>query len=142
MATTTINQLSSLVATLYKERDQHVAAIAEIDEAFARLGLNGRSHSKRSQRTAKPRTAAGRARRAGKGRRKRGTFKTTANELILSSIKKAGPKGATGAQLTEAWQADGRPGDAYNTLSILTRAKKIKRHRVSGERGSRYRIRG
>jgi hypothetical protein len=142
MATPTINELSSLVSTLYKERDQHMAAIAEIDEAFARLGLNGHQHPTSARHSGKRKTAAGRVRRAGTKRRKRGNFKTTANVLILSAIKRAGPKGATGAQLTKAWQADGRPGDAYNTLSILTKAKSIKRHNVAGERGSRYRIRG
>jgi hypothetical protein len=58
--------------------------------------------------------------------------------MILATIKKSGAKGATGAQLTSAWKAAGRPGDAYNSLSLLTKSKTIRRQNIPGERGSRY----
>jgi len=138
MAKSTINELSALVEKLHQERTQHGTAIAEIDEAFARLGISVGPRMKRGRRPGRPkkRTAG-----AGKKRRKRGTFKTTANELVLSTIRTAGPKGATGAQLSKVWKAAGRPGDAYTTLTNLAKARAIKRHKQAGERGSRYTLR-
>ena len=70
--------------------------------------------------------------------RRRKKFKATANELVLATIEKAGTKGATGAQISKAWRSAGRPGDAYNTLNELAKAKKIKRNPLKGQRGSLY----
>lgn len=42
MAKATINELASLVAKLHQERTQHLEAIAEIDEVFARYGVSVR----------------------------------------------------------------------------------------------------
>jgi hypothetical protein len=64
----------------------------------------------------------------------------TATELVLATIKKAGAKGATGAQITKAWKAAKRPGDAYNTLGTLVKEKKIKRTKNEGWAGSVYRV--
>jgi hypothetical protein len=148
MAKSTINELSSLVAQLHQAREQHLSAIAEIDDVFARFGVTAGKSRKRRRRFGRPgrpgrpkkatTKAATSSKRAGTQRRKRRKFRTTANEMVLAAIKKAGAKGATGAQISSAWRAAGRPGDAYNTLSTLSKEKRIKRHQVTGERGSRY----
>jgi hypothetical protein len=141
MSKTSIGQLEALVRRLQKERQTHVDAIAEIDAAFEQLGVTAPKKKRRGRKPGRPKkkAAAPRAKkRATKKKAKRRTFKMTANELVLATIKKAGAKGATGAQITKAWKAAKRPGDAYNTLGTLVKEKKIKRAKVKGGRGSRY----
>ena len=70
---------------------------------------------------------------------KRKKFRMTASELILTTIKKAGAKGATGAQIGKAWKAAGRPGSVYKTLGSLVKDGKIKRVKIKGAKGSLYR---
>jgi hypothetical protein len=120
---------------LNAERQGHLDAIAEIDAAFESLGLTPAKPKKRKGRRGRPK-GSGKKKTAKKTKRRK--FKTTANELVLATVKKAGKKGATGAEITKAWKAAKRPGDAYNTLGELTKSKKIKRQKVKGERGSRY----
>ncbi len=138
MSKTAIDLLASLVRQLHTDRQGHVDAIAEIDATFESLGFTATTPKKR-KRPGRPRKSAKKfgKKKAGK-RAKRRNFKTTASELVLARVKKAGAKGATGAQITKAWKTAMRPGDAYNTLGELTKAKKIKRKKVKGERGSRY----
>lgn len=132
MAKQLINELQSLVSKLQAERQSHLDAVAAIDATFQALGISVETQK--------------RGRRSGSGKKakvatksiKRRKFKKTANELVLEIIRKAGAKGATGAQITKAWQAAGRPSDAYNTLSVLLKAKKIKRQQSEGKRGSTY----
>ncbi|HNO79724.1 MAG TPA: hypothetical protein PKN33_16885 [Phycisphaerae bacterium] len=128
MAQTLLKQLQSLVAQLQSERQAHVEAIAEIDDSIASLGI--------SLDKSAPRKRRGR----GATRTKRRKYKTTANEFVLATIKKAGTKGATGARISKAWKAAGRPGNPYNTLGTLTQAKKIKRQKKSGKSGSVFRV--
>ena len=133
MAKKLINELQSLVVKLQAERQAHVDAVAAIDATFQALGIS--AETKRRGRRPGP----GKKAKIAKTRVKRRKFKTTANELILATIKKAGTKGAAGAQITKAWKAVGRPGNAYNALNLLLKAKKIKRQKIKGERGSVYR---
>jgi CxxC motif-containing protein (DUF1111 family) len=143
MSKTSIGQLEALVRRLQKERQTHVDAIAEIDAAFEQLGVTVPARKRRGRkpgRTKKKASATRGKKRATKKKAKRRTFKMTANELVLATIKKAGAKGATGAQITKAWKTAKRPGDAYNTLGALVNEKKIKRAKVKGGRGSVYRI--
>ncbi len=139
MSKTAINNLQALIRKLQVERKAHLDAIADIDEAFGSMGI------KPPKRRGRPRGAkkATASKKAGKKKtrkkvRRRKKFKTTANQLVLGVIKKAGAKGAMGAQISKAWRAAGRPGDAYNTLGELSRAKKIKRTSLKGKRGSLY----
>jgi len=140
MSKSTVASLESLVRQLNAERQGHFDAISEIDAAFESLGMTPAKPKKRKGRRGRPK-GSGKKKTAKKKtakKAKRRKFKTTASELVLATVKKAGAKGVTGAQITKAWKAAKRPGDAYNTLGELTKAKKIKRTKVKGERGSRY----
>lgn len=139
MSKSAIGSLEALVRQLHAERQGHFDAIAEIDAAFQSLGMTATAPKKRWGRPGRPKGSGTKVGTKGAGKRtKRRKFATTANELVLGAIKKAGAKGATGAELTKAWKAAKRPGDAYNTLTMLTKAKQIKPVKVRGERGSRY----
>lgn len=92
-------------------------------EALARLGLGESS------------PAAGEP--AAGGRRKRGTFGQTAEEMILGLL--AGRKVLTTNQLAGAWKKAGRGGSVDNTLSRMAKAKKLKRTPLGGKKGSEYR---
>ncbi len=139
MSKTAINDLQALISKLQAERKGHLDAIADIDEAFGSLGIKPPKRRGRPQgaKKASARKKAGK-KKAGKKVRRRKKFKMTANELVLAVIKKAGAKGATGTQISKAWRAARSPGDPYNTLGELSRAKKIKRRSLKGKRGSLY----
>ncbi len=139
MSKTAINDLQALIRKLQAERKAHLDAIADIDEAFGSMGIKPpkRRGRPRGAKKATARKKAGK-KKARKKVRRRKKFKTTANELVLGVIMKAGAKGATGAAISKAWRAAGRPGDPYNTLGELSRAKKIKRRSLKGKRGSLY----
>ncbi len=143
MSKTAINDLQALIRKLQTERNVHLDAIAEIDEAFGSLGIKPPKRRGRPRGTKKAgRKKVGKRRVAKKAKkvRRRKKFKTTASELVLTVIKRAGAKGATGAQISKAWRAARRPGDPYNTLGELSRAKKIKRRSLEGKRGSVYAV--
>lgn len=134
MSKTRIGELQSLVAKLQADRNGHLDAIAQIDAAFDELGIAPPKTTKRGRGKKKAVATKKTAKTA-----KRKKFKTTANELVLATIKKAGAKGATGVQIGKAWKAAGRPGDAYNTLSTLVKEKKVTREKIKGVQGSVYR---
>lgn len=139
MSKTAINDLQTLIKKLQDQRQAHLDSIADIDQAFQSLGIKPpkRSGRRRGANKAPAKKSAGKKKVAKKARRQ---FKTTANELVLAVIKNAGAKGATGAEISEAWRAAGRSGDAYNTLGELAKAQKIKRQAIKGKkRGSLYR---
>ena len=69
-------------------------------------------------------------------RRKRGTFKLTAVEFVRALVKSG--KAATTARINAAWKKAGRGGNADTTLSNLVKARKLKRVKLKGKRGSRY----
>ncbi|MGA2440148.1 MAG: helix-turn-helix domain-containing protein [Tepidisphaeraceae bacterium] len=91
-------------------------------EALQRLGL------------AEPKAAL--AAKSTPRQRQRGTFKHTAEEMILSLLK--GRKGLTTTELAAAWKKAGRGGAVDNALSQMVKAGKLKRTRLKDERGSRY----
>jgi len=63
----------------------------------------------------------------------------TANEFVLEFIK--AKKNPTSQEINKAWKDAGRKGMADNNLSLLTKAKKLKRVPLgAGIRGSRYSI--
>ena len=145
MGKTTINELVSLVGRLQSERKAHVEAIAKIDDAFAGLGMEagaepvrrgpGRPRGGAKRKMVKAKSGAG---RPGRKPGKRTKFKTTANDLILGIVKKAGAKGVSSGDIKNRWAAAGRPGEPYNTLGELVRNKKIIKKNIKGQRGSRY----
>ena len=93
-------------------------------EAMERLGL---AEPKRAGGVPKPAAAT----------RKRGQFKQTAEQSVLAWLK--GRKALTSAQINAAWAQEGRLGNADNSLSLMVKARKLKRTKLKGQRGSEYR---
>ena len=140
MSKTRIDELQSLVAKLQADRNTRVDAIAQIDAAFDALGITMPKTKKRGRGKKKAVAAKRVTKKKPTKKARRRKFKVTANELVLATIKKAGAKGATGAQIGKAWKAAGRTSNAYNTLGLLVQAKKIRRQKIKGAKGSVYRI--
>jgi chorismate mutase len=71
-----------------------------------------------------------------KGMRKRGSFKETAEQMILGLL--ASGKSMTTAEINAAWEKAGRGGSADSTLGKLVKAKKLKRRKLRKGKGSNY----
>jgi DNA-binding transcriptional regulator YiaG len=71
-------------------------------------------------------------------RRKRGAFQQTATEFILSLFK--GRKVLKSSEINAAWKKAKRAADADNTLSLMTKAKQLRRTKIKGVKGSEYRV--
>ncbi len=140
MSKTRVNELQSLVAKLQADREGHLDAIAQIDAAFDALGITMPMRKKRGRKPGKKKAVGKISKKKTAKKTKLKKFKTSANELLLATIKKGGAKGSTSAQVNRAWKAAGRTGDAYNTLGILFKEKKIKRQNIKGAKGSLYRL--
>ncbi len=135
MSKTAINDLQALIKKLQTEREAHVQAIADIDDAFKTLGLK----VAKSKRGAKKATAKKLGKKAGK--RKRRKFTMNAADSVLTFVKTAGKKGATGGDIAKHWKAEGRGAGCYNTIGTLVKEKKLKRQALKGhKRGSLYRV--
>lgn len=127
---TAASDLSRVVADLQRQRDRHVAAIAEIDAAFARFGV-------------KPGAKRGPGRPKGTGAKsktskKRGRYGKTADQFVLDLLKMN--KTLTTREINVRWKRAGRGGSADNILMTLTKGKQIKRENIKGARGSNYTI--
>jgi len=70
--------------------------------------------------------------------RHRSPYSETADEFIKSIVKSK--KATTSSQITAAWRESGRPGKADNTLGRLVASRKLKRTKLTDQRGSRYSI--
>lgn len=70
--------------------------------------------------------------------RTRRKFKASGTKSILAFVKNAGKKGATTAEIVKKWKKEGRSGDGYTTLGALVKAKKLKKEKIEGAKGSRY----
>ena len=138
MSKTRVNELQSLVAKLQADREGHLDAIAQIDAAFDALGITMPKRKKRGRKPGKKKAVGTISKKKAAKKAKRKKFRMSANELVLATIKKADAKGITSAQVNRAWKAAGRPGDAYNTLGVLFKEKKIKRQKIKGAKGSQY----
>jgi hypothetical protein len=139
MPNTKIKELEAVVAKLHAEREGHVAAIAEIDAAFAELGISpGAAIRAPGKRRGRPPKSAG-AKPAGRRKGKRGhRFPVSGTKSVYDFVAKAGEKGVTGKQIDEFWKSEGRAGSSYNILGQLVKKKQIKRLDVKGQRGSQY----
>jgi hypothetical protein len=74
--------------------------------------------------------------RAGKRKQVRRKFAVSGEQSILDFVKsKSNP---IGKEIQKHWASEGRAGAAANLISKLVKAKKLKRTRLKGERGSRY----
>ncbi len=139
MSKTAINDLQSLIRKLQAERQAHLDAIADTDEAFRSLGIKPpkRRGRPRGTKKATARKKAGKKKVAKKVRRRK-KFKMSATASVLAFVKKAGKKGVPGAQISKYWKSQGRGAGCYNTIGMLVKAKKIKRMPIKGGQGSLY----
>lgn len=95
-------------------------------EAMQRLGMGE-----------EPKAAMMTAKAAAPKTRKRGEFKQSREEFILSLLK--GRRSLTSTEINVAWKNAGRAGNADNALSLMVKAKKVKRTKLKGQMGSEYR---
>jgi hypothetical protein len=126
--------LAKLVKQLQAQRQEHLDAIAQIDAAFENLGM-GEGAASPGRKKAKN----GRRKTTGKGRGRK-KFKMTAEEMVYDLLKKN--KTLTTGQINKQWTKAGRGGNADNTLSKMTREKRLKRTNIKGLMGSEYRLAG
>jgi hypothetical protein len=123
----------TILANLIAQRQEHLDALAEIDSLFAKYGMTLGQAKKKVGR--KPGRKSGG--KSGGGRRTRGHFDQTAEEFVLGLLQ--GGSLTTGA-INAAWKKAGRKATANNTLTKLTKEKKVQRAKVKGGRGSSYSV--
>ena len=124
--------LTKLVKELQDQRQEHLAAIAEIDATFDSLGIDPDKAGRRRGRKKS-------ARKTKNGRKKgRGRSKRTGEQFITGLLTKN--KMMTTSQINNRWVAAGRGGKADNTLSKMTRDKKVSRKNIKGAMGSEYQL--
>jgi hypothetical protein len=156
--------LPSHIEDLLSTRDSHLEAIAVIDATLARvssaLGVGPTPLTKpapvaSAAKAVAPKPAAAKkvapklaapkpAAKAAAAPKKKGPpskFGLSANDFVLAFIGSS-KGGATTQEINKHWIDSGRPRNADNSLSILTKAKKLKRaklpHVAGGPRGSRF----
>ena len=134
---TAADTIAAALADLRAERQAHLDGLAKIDALFAKFGISAAPAERRGRKPGrKPgRPAGATAAVAPKKRRKRGHFAQTAQEFVLGLVKS---KSMTTAQVNAAWKEAGRGATANTTLSTLVKAKKIKKNKVKGIKGSSY----
>lgn len=133
-------ELASLIKKLQEQRQQHLDAVANIDATFEQFGISA-APAKRRGRPRKAAKPVGRPKNkatAKPARRKRRKFAMSGLDSILGFVKTAGKKGATTSEIVKHWKAEKRSGDGYTTLGELVEAKKLKREKIEGAKGSRY----
>jgi hypothetical protein len=138
----TPQDLEAVISKLHSERQAHLDAIAEIDRAFARVGIKPGGAKRRGRPPAYlskgPTPSAGRKKGKRGRRRKRRTFEVSGEQSVLDFVKSAGKKGVMTNDIVGHWESEGRAGGAYTTIGKLVKDKKIKKENIKGERGSRY----
>ena len=136
----TADELARMIDELQQERQEHLNAIARIDDTFERFGIQPASNAPSPAAT--KRKAPTRKRAPSKKttrRRRRQTFDKTGEESVLDFVRQSNdPPNAR--EVNEHWNGEGRGGKADNTLSRLVKAGQLERVDVPGERGGRYRL--
>lgn len=74
---------------------------------------------------------------AAKAPRKRKTYAQTADQFVLGLVQ---GKGATTAEINQAWKAAKRVGRADNTLNKMSKAGTLKREKLAEGKGSTYTV--
>jgi hypothetical protein len=124
--------LDRILDKLTKQWHEHRDALAKIEAVFSKYGIKAA--------TAVPATGEPVAQKAvarkGKKRGKRGHFAQTGHEFILGLL--SGGKSLAGAEVNAQWEMAGRGGRADQPLSVMVKAKKLKRMPNKDGRGSRY----
>jgi hypothetical protein len=125
------------LAALLHQRKEHADAIAHIDEMLAKVAGVLTPGGGRGRPGRPPTTPGVPARRGRKRRRSR--FATSGNESILAFV--SDHPNATTQDIKKHWASEGRGGGADNALSLLTKARKLKRTALGkGIRGSSYTV--
>ncbi len=142
--------IPSFIEDLLEQRQSHVEAIGVIDATLARvstaLGVTDVTASIAKPVSVRPagaaktpatKTVAGKG--APKRRGKASKFGISANDFVLGFVESS--KSATTQDINQHWKQSGRPGTADNSMSILTKLKKLKCSPMpGGQRGSRYSV--
>jgi len=122
--------LDKTLASLVKQRQEHLNALALIDAIFAKYGINpGKAQLVATKATPTATDAAPAA-------KKRRRLRVSGTEFILGAL--AGGKTMTTAQISTEWKKANRPGKADQPLWALVKAKKIKREPVKDGQGSKH----
>ena len=138
MPTSLATELTRLIQTLQQERQDHVAAIAEIDAVFATLGITPTPAKKRGRKPSAAAVSAPPTATKPKGKRRRRSKAVdgmTGEQFLLALLAKA--KLST-AEVNAKWKGSGRKGGANNLLGLLVKDGKLKRAEATGMRGSVY----
>jgi len=140
--------LPQYLEQLLNQRKHHVNAIASIDSTLERVtaALGGATAKpvvvasmKKRGRPFKIAPAVIKAPVPPKAAAKSAKAGMTANEFVLAFV--ASKKNPTTQEINKHWKVSGRKGMADNNLSLLTKAKKLKRMPLGGGlRGSRYAV--
>ena len=131
-------ELARRIQKLVEDRQQHVDAIAQINQTLAGVGAAlGGAVTLSNGRTTAAASVAEKAPPGGKRRRRRGRFSVNAEDSILSVVKQN--KGLTTQEINQHFKDEGRNSTADNALSKLVRERKLKRTPLGkGIRGSSY----
>jgi hypothetical protein len=132
-----IASLDKALSDLLQRRQEHQAALAEIDAVIAKYGINP-DKSLPAPSKAPIATPAKPTKPATKKPRAQKKYPETAEQFVLSLLK--GGKGVIGREINQAWKDSGRNGNADNTLSTLFKNKKVKRTPVKTGRGNIYSV--
>jgi hypothetical protein len=127
--------IAAALADLRAQRQGHLDALAKIDAIFAKYGISATPATRRGRKPGRPAGVSKAV--APKKRRQRGHFDQTAEEFVLGLVK---GKTLTTAEVNTAWTKAGRGATANTTLSKLVHAKKLKKSKVKGGRGSNYSV--
>jgi hypothetical protein len=112
------------------------SALERVEEMLSKVGaVLGASTGKRGRKPAAITAAVGEKTRSGRRRRRR-SFETNAEDMVLAFVKSH--KNPTTQEINRHWKEAGRGHTADNTLSKLIREKKLKREALKEGRGSRY----
>jgi hypothetical protein len=132
----TADEYAARIRQLLEERKRLAEALVRIDQTLDSIGtLLGTPPSPRPGLpvTAPPDGAVAAPRR----RRGRGNYKITAEEFILDFVRQNKTPPTT-REINAHWMSAGRGHTADNTLVRMVKARQLQRHRIEGERGSRY----
>ncbi len=134
----TPTSLGHLIKQLLDEKQKHLDAIAVIDAAFEESGIAPTSRRKGKRRKKAARKKAVKKRAHNKAKKTRRSFRKTGEQFVVDLLK--GGKTLTTALINSRWKQARRGHTADNTLSKLTKERKIRRQGIKGERGSTYKL--
>jgi hypothetical protein len=134
---TAVETITAALNDLRAQRAAHVSALAEIDALFAQFGITETAPPRKPGRPAASATSAITAAAPKKRKGKRGHFAQTADEFVLGLLK---GKSMMTSEVNAAWIEAGRGARADTTLSNLAKAKKLKKNKIKGHKGSTYTV--